>query len=51
MKYYYEYNMPRNDGAKFIKRESEKLNPLPGRTFVGIAYYQKPNGEVYGVVM
>ena len=51
MKYYYEHNRPRNDGSKFIRKECEKLNPLPGLTFVGIAYYQALSGEIYGVVM
>ena len=50
MKYYYEHNKP-CDGAKFIKKETQKLNPLPGLTFVSIAYYQTANGETYGIVM
>lgn len=50
MKYYYDHNKPNMSGAKLIKVEREKLNPLRGLTFVSIAIWQLPNGEQIGVV-
>lgn len=49
MKTYYEHNAP-TGAAKLIKVERNKLNPLPGRTFVSIAYYRGSAGETYAVV-
>lgn len=50
MKYYYEQNKPQNGNAKLLKVERNKLNPLPGLSFVSIAYYRDRSGEVYAVI-
>ena len=51
MSYYTEYNKPNMAGAKLIKVERNKLNPLPyGLTFVSIAYWKLNSGETIGVV-
>lgn len=49
MKYYYEHQVSLT-GAKFIRVERQARNPLPGRSFVTIAYYMMPSGETVGVV-
>ena len=51
-KYYYEHELKgiqaERDGKR-IKIERNALNPLPGLTFVSIAYYAV-NGEIVGVI-
>ena len=49
MKYYTEYNKPCMIGAKLLRVERNKLNPLHGLTYVSIAYYQI-NNETIGIV-
>lgn len=50
MKYYYDHNKPNMTGAKFLKVERQKLNPLRGLSFVSIAFYELPSGEKIGIV-
>lgn len=49
MKHYYEHQR-KHTGGKFLYAERNKLNPLPGRTFVSIAYYAMPSGETIGII-
>ena len=37
-------------GARFIRKENNTLNPFPGLTFVTICYYEMPDCEIVGVV-
>ena len=52
MKYYNDtdFRRPSIAGAKLLKVERNKLNPLIGLTFVSIGYWQLENGEVIGIV-
>ena len=49
MEYYYEHNAP-TEARTLIRIERNTKNPLPGRTFVSIAYYRNASGAVYGIV-
>lgn len=48
--YYYEHNKPDMNGARFIKVERQKLDPIQGGAFVSIGYYSLPNGQAIGIV-
>jgi hypothetical protein len=52
MKYYNDtdFRRPSTAGAKFLKVERNKLNPLPGLTFVSIGYWKLTSGEIIGIV-
>ena len=52
MKYYNDtdFRRPSIAGAKLLKVERNKLNPLVGLTFVSIGYWKLENGEVIGIV-
>jgi hypothetical protein len=52
MKYYndMDFRRPSTAGAKLLKIERNKLNPLPGLTFVSIGYWKLTSGEVIGIV-
>ena len=46
MKHYYPHNAPDLAHAHLLRVERNKLNPLPGPTFVSIAYYQIDGEEI-----
>lgn len=48
IKFVYDWQFSRA-GSKLLKVERNKLNPLPGLTFVSIAYWDTPAGIV-GVI-
>ena len=52
MKYYNDadFRRPSTAGAKFLRVERNKLNPLRGLTFVSIGYWKLTSGEVIGIV-
>jgi len=52
MKYYNDadFRRPSITDAKFLKVERNKLNPLPGLTFVSIGYWKLTSGEIIGIV-
>lgn len=50
MRYYYKHNAPSLDGAKLVKVERNKLNPLPGLTFVSISFWKLKTGEIIGTI-
>ena len=52
MKYYNDtdFHKPSIAGAKLLKVERNKLNPLHGLSFVSISYWKLTTGEVIGIV-
>ena len=52
MIYYYDHEIKRENKRKWklLKVERNKFNPLSGLTFVSIAYYEKENKEIVGIV-
>ena len=52
MRYYNDtdFHRPSTTGAKLLKVEHNKLNPLRGLTFVSISYWKLSTGEVIGIV-
>ena len=52
MRYYNDTDCrrPSITGAKLLKVERDKLNPLRGLTFVSISYWKLVTGEVIGIV-
>ena len=50
MRYYYELNRPNMVGAKLIRVERQKLDPIQGGAFVSISYWRLNNGELVGIV-
>ena len=52
MKYYNDtdFRRPSTAGAKLLKVERNKLNPLSGLIFVSISYWKLTTGETIGIV-
>ena len=52
MKYYNDtdFRRPSTAGAKLLRVERNKFNPLRGLTFVSISYWKLTSGEIIGIV-
>lgn len=52
MRYYNDtdFRRPSTTGAKLLKVERNKLNPLRGLTFISISYWKLSTGEVISIV-
>ena len=50
MKYCYSHRFVHRVGDTLIRIRRDVPNPLPGLTFVSVAYWQRKTGEIVGVI-